>query len=146
MRAVLHLFLLWSLVHVTASCHAEDVSPEMAENFRNHIRNANHVVLVCEVQKRITQPAQNGSYKCEIAATVVRTIKGKGHVGDRLIYSFLLDEKPNEEPLDVGNLVFLMLEDYGPAEMSLGPGDSWDYAAELDALLGRILNAKKKKK
>ena len=119
----------------------------MAETFRGYLKSSAHVVLVCEVQKtRKDAPNPRGKHEVHVIATVVRTVKGKGAIGDRLRYYRLFEDKIPDRALELGNLVFLMLEDYGADEFQLGTGDGWSYTSELDALLARILSEPKKSK
>ena len=117
----------------------------MAETFRDYLRNSTHVVLVCEVQKiRKDASSPRGKHAVHVTATVVRTVKGKGTIGDRLRYYRLFEDRIPDRALELGNLTFLMLEGYGPDEFLLGTGDGWSYTSERDALLARILNEPKK--
>jgi hypothetical protein len=126
------------------SCAAE-IPEGMAETFRDYLRNSAHVVLVCEVQKTRKDAAHpRGKHEVHVVATVVRTVKGRGAIGDLLHYYRLSEDKIPDRALEPGNLTFLMLADYGPGEFLLGTGDGWSYTSELDALLERILNKPKK--
>ncbi len=84
-----------------------------------------------------------GKHEVHVIATVVRTVKGKDAIGDRLHYYRLFEDKVPERALESGNLTFLMLEDYGPGEFLLGP-EMAGATSELDALLARILKEPKK--
>lgn len=135
---------MWAaLVSRPCSCLAE-IPNEMAETFGDYIKNSKHVVLVCVVKKTAKAAEKPGSYhEIHISATVVRTVKGRGLVGDRLSYYILYEAPVSSEALEVGGLTFLMLDDYKTEEFLLGTGDSWRYTPELDNLLTKIFGGRK---
>ena len=141
MKTALQFLFLWATTLAPAFTHSAEIPDGMAETFRGYLKNSKHVVLVCEVQKtRKDAPNPRGKHKVHVTATVVRMVKGKGVIGDRLRYYRMFEDKIPDRALELGNLTFLMLEDYGPDEFHLGTGDGWSYTPELDALLARILN------
>lgn len=144
MKTALQFLCLWATTLASTFTHAAEIPDGIAETFRNYLKNSAHVVLVCEVQKtRKDAPNPGEKHGVHVIATVVRTVKGKGVIGDRLHYYRLFEDKIPDRALELGNLTFLMLEDYGPDEFHLGTGDGWSYTSELDALLARILNEPK---
>ena len=144
-KTALQFLCMWATTLAPSFTHAAEIPDGMAETFRDYLKNSAHVVLVCEVQKtRKDGPSPRGNHEVHVIATVVRTVKGKGTVGDRLRYYRLFEDNIPDRALELGNLSFLMLDEYGPDEFLLGTGEGWRYTSELDALLARILNEPKK--
>jgi hypothetical protein len=121
------------------SAPASEIPNEMTDTFRNYLNHSAHVVLVCEIQKTLHEaPSRNRKHQVHVTAIVVRTIKGEGVIGDRIRYYRQFESDIPGRALELGNLTFLMLQEYGPDEFLLGTGEGWSYTSELDTLLASI--------
>ena len=137
MKFVIQLLGVCSLLLTRSASWSAELPSGMEWTFRNYLKNSKHVVLVCEVRIAFKQPPKTRTpkYEVHVSAAVVRPIKGKGRIGDRLHYYILCEDKPPDSALAPGDLRYLFLDEYILDEFLLGTGDGWRYQPELDAIL-----------
>lgn len=133
---MMQVFLIFGLLLATPAAWSAELPEGKTWTFQNYLKDSKHVVLVCQVQLSLKEPAKpSDKYAVHVSATVVRPIKGQGRTGDRLRYHILCEDKPPAAALAPGGLSYLFLDEYVLDEFLLDTGAGWRYEPELDALL-----------
>ena len=112
-----------------------ELPEEIAEKFRDYLKNSPHVVLVCVFQESLDARKQPDNHHLHVEATVVRSIKGDLKVGEKIRYFTLLEEVHPNRSSELGALKFLFLQDLPKGEFHLDVGEGWAYQPDLEKII-----------